>query len=119
MCLIIFIYGNYRCNNPEYRDHLMKKLGYFDLDGWSISHFLFFLFLSYKFPNEKYFIGLLGILWEFFEHYLGKKRPGWLGGFGDCATTDPNIDEWWYGRISDIIVNTFGIIVGSTLLNNK
>ena len=41
--LIIFIYGSYRCKNPNYKDILETKIYIGDLDGWSISHLLFFL----------------------------------------------------------------------------
>ena len=39
----IFAYGSYRCKHPEFKDILEKKLGIGELDGWSLSHFVFFL----------------------------------------------------------------------------
>ena len=119
--VIIGLYGSYRCNNPEYKDMLMGKLKIWDLDGWSISHFTLFFILGYFYPDKMYFSLFPGLMWEAFEHYYGQNRPGFLGGFGDCMTTDPNVKNgaWWYGRLSDIIVNYLGFVIGSYMSVGK
>lgn len=123
--IVIFLicaYGNYRCNHPEYKDILETELGIFNLDGWSLSHFTFFTYIGYYFPDTmKTSIGL-GIAWELFEHYYGVNRPGWLGGYGDCNNlqSDRNKDgNWWYGKYSDIILNYLGFVSGIYLKTNK
>ena len=114
--LVICFYGQYRCNNPDYHDPLMQKLGILDLDGWSITHFAFFALLGYLYPDTFWLSMGLGISWEAFEHILGKNRPAILGGFGDCVTTDPGIQgSWWFGRVSDILMNLIGFIFGAWL----
>ena len=114
--LVICLYGKYRCDNPDYHDPLMKQLGVFDLDGWSITHFAFFALLGYLYPDTFWVAMALGVSWEVFEHFLGKNRPGILGGFGDCITTDPSVEgPWWFGRISDIIMNMAGFLFGAWL----
>lgn len=114
--LVICLYGKFRCNNPDYHDPLMNKLGVLDLDGWSLSHFGFFTLLGYLYPDTFVVSMSLGIGWEAFEHILGKNRPGILGGFGDCMTTDPGIQgSWWFGRVSDIVMNLLGFIFGAWL----
>ena len=119
--LIIFMYGNYRCNNPEHKDILQTSVSIWDLDGWSISHFLFFLFIGSQFPEKNYLLVavILGILWELFEHYYGEKRPGWLG--GDCKklATDNEDGNWWYAKFSDIIMNILGLLIGYYLKKKK
>lgn len=111
--LVICLYGKYRCTHPEYHDPLMKKLGIFDLDGWSLSHLFFFAILGYLYPNTFVVSMGLGVGWEVFEHVVGKNRPGFLGGFGDCATTDPGVSgSWWFGRASDIVMNVVGFLIG-------
>jgi len=121
ICLLCFIiiclYGRFRCQHPDFQDPLMKQFHLYDLDGWSLSHFLFFMMIGYMYPDKFYLSVLLGIIWELFESFYGKKRPGFLGGFGDCATTDPNVESgaWWYGRLSDIICNVVGLLVGIIL----
>ena len=118
--LAICAYGKYRFANPDYHDPLMKPLGVFDLDGWSVAHFGFFATLGYLYPDTFFLAMGLGISWEVFEHLLGKNRPGVLGGFGDCMTTDPGVTgSWWFGRISDIIVNAIGFMIGVWAKDNS
>jgi len=117
--VLIFMYGNYRCENPDFKDPLQTKLGIGDLDGWSLSHLLFFMFIGYHFKG-KYLIAafFIGVLWELFEHYCGSTgtAPAWLG--GDCSKirTDPLEGNWWYGKWSDIVMNLIGLVLGSHLL---
>ena len=115
--ILIFIYGSYRCDNPEYEDVFQTHTGIWDLDGWSISHFVCFFIIATQFPDKKYLIiaCIFGILWELFEHYYGKHRPGWLGGYGDCKNLQSDKEEdgnWWYGKWSDIIMNILGLYCG-------
>jgi len=114
--LSIFMYGSYRCDHPEYKDILETRLGISELDGWSLSHLLFFMLAGYIFKGD-YLIGafVIGVLWELFEHYYGVHRPGWLGGYGDCIQTDRLQGNWWYGKWSDIIMNGLGIYIGTLL----
>lgn len=120
--VLIFIYGSYRCDNPDFKDPLQTKLRLFDLDGWSLSHFLFFMLIGYNYGGQ-YLVAafILGVLWEGFEHYYGEKRPGWLGGYGDCNNmrTDPLEGNWWYGKYTDIIMNALGLLIGYYLQNKS
>ncbi len=115
--VMICLYGSYRCKHPEYKDVLMGKFEVWDLDGWSLSHFLLFFFFGYFYPDKFYLSMFGGLTWEAFEHFYGENRPGFLGGFGDCVTTDPNVisGAWWYGRGSDILVNLLGFVAGAYL----
>lgn len=86
------------------------KIKYTDIDGWSITHFLFNFFLIRKCKSNKSFfiyIFLAGILWEILEEiygYLVNKTVKYLTGKDDGV--------WWYGKISDIIINTIGNLLG-------
>jgi len=95
----------------------MNGLNIGDLDGWSVSHLLFFMMIGYLYPNQLYLAFVLGVCWELFESLYGEKRPRFLGGFGDCATTDPNVQygPWWYGRMSDIVMNLMGLLIGASI----
>jgi hypothetical protein len=112
----IFPYGKYRCTHKSFKDPLETQL-FLGLDGWSATHFCFFFILGYFFPNTFIFSMAVGISWELFEHYYGKERPGWLGGYGDCddLATDRTEGNWWYGKWTDIVCNTSGFLLGASL----
>ena len=114
--VVIGVYGHMRC---KYRfvDPLSTKLGVGDLDGWSVTHFLLFCAAGYYAPGAH--LGLvaflLGVAWEVIEHWLGKSRPSWLGGWGGCnaAEFEKHNANWWFGRWSDIWTNAAGIVAGN------
>lgn len=108
--IAIALYGYVRCEWKLF-DPLSVKLGIWDLDGWSASHFICFAIIGYFFPDEIHIAFFLGIGWEVFEHALGESRPTWLGGWAACKT-DNDINNWWYGRLSDIFMNTAGLAFG-------
>ena len=111
----IFPYGKYRCTHKEFKDPLETPL-FAGLDGWSATHFFFFLSLGYFFPDTFILSMAIGVGWELFEHYYGKERPGWLGGYGDCndLATDRVEGNWWYGKWTDIVCNAAGFLLGAS-----
>jgi hypothetical protein len=122
MVLCIIIYGTYRCNTKHYIDPLTKTIGPVSLnrflDGWGISHFIFYGVLAYMFPDKKslIFIAALGVAWEIIE-VIFKEHPFYLS---DCKYP-PQTDSgagWWYGRWEDIIMNSLGMLTGVILRHN-
>jgi len=116
--IFIFLYGNYRCTHKTFKDPLEKTIGINGLDGWSLTHFFFFMTVGYLFPYTIFQTMILGILWELFEHIYGKHRPGWLGGYGGACNnmaTDKEHGNWWYGKWSDIMCNLIGFLIGSSI----
>ena len=121
---LIFSYGEYRCSNKTFKDPLENKLriSHLELDGWSLSHIMFFMLMGYLYSNTFIKTMLLGISWEIFEHIYGKQRPGWLGGYGgkcNNMATDREDGNWWYGKWSDIVCNAFGFLVGKYINTKK
>tara|TARA_Y100000385_G_C12780341_1_gene503237 strand:- start:99 stop:509 length:411 start_codon:yes stop_codon:yes gene_type:complete len=117
---IILLYSRFRCLNPEFKDPLEKPL--FNIfDGWAISHFLLFTLVGYLHPDLFILALLFGILWELFESYSGKFKPELLNGWGNCHFGDKLTDNdgWWYGKVSDIFVNSFGYLLGQYLKTGK
>jgi len=104
----IFIRGFLRCKY-NMSDFLLIKLNIGDLDGWSVTHVLYNLFLGYQFPNLFVEIMLLGIIWEILETIFG-----YFPGVFDCKVTT-DADDWWFGRVSDIIMNFIGASIGYSL----
>lgn len=118
MCLLlftgamaVFVYGAYRSAHPAYKDPLLRKWGFWDLDGWSGTHFVLFLSIGFLFPRCWLFALTLGVLWEVFEWVTGRLRPRILKRFGNCNGGD----AWWFGRSSDLLVNALGLGAGVAL----
>jgi hypothetical protein len=114
--LFIFPYGKYRCSHKSFKDPLETPL-LFGLDGWSATHFIWFMTMGFLYPKTIVLTTAIGVAWELFEHLYGKHRPGWLGGYGDCnkLATDKEQGNWWYGKWSDIGCNTVGFLIGRYL----
>jgi hypothetical protein len=123
VAMIIFANGYYRCKCLGGNDILMVRLGVWDLNGWSITHIIWFSILGYNFPDKFWFAQSLGVGWELGEHLMGTSRPSWMGGFGDCPLTSKQKNlthkNWWFGRSSDILMNIMGFIVGARLRGHK
>lgn len=124
ICIVIafsiMAYGTYRCNRENYVDPLTmsfgpKSLSRF-LDGWGITHFLFYGILAFMYPDMKslIFIALLGVIWEIVE-VIFKDHPFYLSDCKYTIQTDKEGEGWWYGRWEDIIMNTLGMITGVIL----
>jgi len=107
---LILLYGSVRCTTAfHFKDPLLTKLGPFDLDGWSVSHGLFYILLGYLFPDHFILLMFMGILWELMEEFVLNSI---LPKGGGCQ-------RWWFGRISDIPMNAIGFMIGVALSKKK
>lgn len=113
--LIIVLYGRYRCIDPYFIDPLTKKICIDDVcfDGWHVSHFIFYFLLTAMFPKYFYIWFTAGLIWEMLEFYSENTYIHIL----HCKDSSANaMLKWWGGRFSDIVVNTFGILVAYILV---
>jgi len=121
----ILAYQAFRCHekNKDFKDPLLIQYGIWDIDGWSITHIVFFALLGYLYTKHFVIIMIMGILWELIEdnvmHILTKDIS-----FLNCKilTTD-NVNSktnniWWFGRFSDVLMDLFGFGIGY-LIRNK
>jgi cell shape-determining protein MreD len=120
ICVFIIIaYGTYRCKNTTFVDPLTKSFFPYPvnqfLDGWGISHLLFFTMLGFLYPNAEYVLYsfVLGVIWELIEYSI-KDHPFYLSKCKYNVGTE-NKNHWWYGRWQDIIMNSIGLLVGSIM----
>lgn len=110
--LFIIIYG-YIIKEKLGIDFLEKKFGKCEgCDLWAITHLSAYTILAYNFPNNTVLLFTIGVLYEFFEYYIGvsENMLKYLGPIG----TDGK-QSWWYGRTTDIFFNTIGILLGSAI----
>lgn len=90
------------------------------IDGWSLSHVLFFWVLGMLDPGRPGTYFALGALWEGAETLLGQVpidlgtgRIMLLGPAGDGNVRSRDEKQYWYGRWSDLILNSAGYALGS------
>ena len=84
----IILYGRYRCLNiDKYKDPLQFCFNETcDLDGWSITHLLFYMFIGYLYPQTLILTMFFSGLWELFEYYVGHYKPPFMENWGFCLS---------------------------------
>lgn len=115
---IIVVYGTLRCKigftDPLIHSLLGPPLDKYT-DGWAFTHFVFYGYLAYSFPEPRNlaFVWVSGVVWELVECVF-RERPFYIS---DCSkgVTAHGKEGWWYGRWQDVVVNTIGMAVGYTL----
>jgi hypothetical protein len=116
MMTVIIIYGYYRCLNPDYKDPLTHCVTgeYFTnyLDGWGISHFLFYMYLGYILPGAFWEAMSVGAVWEVMEWYSGSQKPFYMPEVMVKTDMIKDGSPWWYGRTEDLLMNAAGFQVG-------
>ena len=113
----IAIYGKYRCKYINSHTDILaggifKKSSKLDIDGWSVTHFAFHFILAVMDSGIFLFAIIGGILWELFEGYVGLYKPKIIMNIGFCKNKDDKYKVWWYGKYSDIVMNTLGFVSG-------
>jgi len=87
------------CDNPVFQQ----------IDGWSVTHLVFFMALGFLYPDHYASALVAGIAWEGVEMGIGKAEMMMDGkkshGYGKT---------FWYGRGSDIIMDMIGYTMGSS-----
>ena len=93
-----------------------------DVDGWSVTHLFFFFALGLLFPGQHLQFFLVGAGWEVVETVLGQNRLEVSGrrlqliGDQDAEGRATGKDDaFWYGKQSDIVVDTLGYCLGSAI----
>ena len=99
----------------KYEDPLEKNIGIYNINYWSITHYLCYviLMLQCNTSNKKDLFYLIlkllifGIFFELFESKIANK------------ITKKILDEetYWYGQYSDIVINLVGMLSGIFLSN--
>lgn len=113
--MFILVYGY--CVKEKYvgTDVLEKK--FIDIDGcdyWAFTHFTLYMILGYMFPTHFVLFFSVGLGYEVAEYLIGATQNP-IKSLG--ATSDNGDQSWWYGRYTDIIFNTLGLLTGIFLAN--
>ena len=131
VCIIAIVVYGWCLRHTGRKDVLAKK--YFEhplcgeIDGWSITHVLFFFVLGVLYPGRPLQFFTAGVLWEIVETCLGQNHITTLSGtrvqlIGDQdqeGRATGKKDAYWYGKAGDIIVDQLGYLVGSALAGGR
>jgi hypothetical protein len=127
VCVILIVLYGWFLRKTETKDRLAVPFCpdnplIADIDGWSITHFLFFGLLGAMYPGHYIQFALVGIGWELVETALGQnkievsgKRLQLVGDQDDDGKPTGDDDAYWYGRQSDVLIDVLGYILGSAL----
>lgn len=124
VCILLIVLYGVVLRATKSRDILAKKIYTHpicqDIDGWSISHFLFFGLLGVLYPGQHLQFLCVGFLWEVIETVLGQNKFGTtgsrlqlIGEQDENGVPTGNNDAYWYGKESDVVVDIFGYSLGS------
>lgn len=121
--LLFVMTGNIYKNS--FQDILTKPLLHinaFDLDWWSVSHFMLYSFFGFVMPGYPLSFFTMGVLFEIFEDALSNDDSTKLV---NCNNGKNNLihklmcngstDSYWYSNVSDIAINLFGYVVGQAI----
>jgi hypothetical protein len=121
--IIIIAYGFF-LRKTKIKDPLTYKIYSHpicqDIDGWSISHVIFFLILGILFPGNYLQFFAVGVLWEIIETILGQHetklsgtRLQLIGDQDESGVSTGKDNAYWYGKESDILADVLGYTIGS------
>jgi len=79
-------------------------------NGWTLTHFIFFYYLGYYYPDCTVEASVLGLLWEIIEHVVGEYLP--IINPKLAFSIDPFWTSWYYGCWEDLVMNTLGFYIG-------
>ena len=111
----VFIYGKLRCLYKENFIDILSIRFMKHIDGWILTHFIIYALTGIFFPETFFLSMIIGVLWEFIEIWIGRNKPKFLKGFGDCKY-DNKQTNWWYGQIKDVYADFFGFIFGKYII---
>lgn len=104
--VFIVVYG-YAVKEVAHKDPLENRFSECEgCDYWGLLHFFLYVALGFLFPSSFVALFLVGVGYELFEVNIGKSSN---------AISQLGMKSWWYGRGSDIVFNTLGVLVGTAL----
>ena len=107
--ILFYILGISVGSDPFLWEPSIKYLSRY-LNIWTLSHFFFFAWIGYHYPDCLEAAMVYGIAWETFEFSLGEFFPKFFPKIANRI--DPTWTLWYYGRYEDIIMNFLGFVVG-------
>ncbi|MEK6266419.1 MAG: hypothetical protein N2B06_16865 [Clostridium sp.] len=82
--------------------------------AWPLSHFVAFTIYSIIWPQHRFLLFSLGVLWEIIEvaiNVITKSKHQTTR-----SSDDVEYAEWWSGSSKDIVFNSMGILLGKFII---
>lgn len=97
--------------NKDILNNTWFKIGTYPVNGWLMSHFIFYAIMGYLYPNYKCMIIMygFGILWEICEWIFGVllKERGIQKDNNDKVYV-----TYWVPNYMDLVANLLGLVFG-------
>ena len=123
---IIIIVGNiFKSTVQQKMKTSLFNFAGIDIDGWSISHVLLYIYFGYNFPMYFAEFLIIGTIWEIFENLFCKESFEKIINSRDsdnffCNNIRQfNSCDYWYGKVDDVAMNMIGFVIGACLAKNK
>jgi hypothetical protein len=119
ICVIVIIAYGFLLSRLKTRDYMaervLEKVPEVDarLDWWSVSHLLFFGLLGVLYPGKHLQFLVVGALWEVIESAAGSPKSPLAKWMGQNMENNQAASGYWYGRLSDVLMDMVGYTVGS------
>ena len=118
--VLIVLYGWLRCKKkfPDVLEFkLFKNEKLKNLDGWWISHLVFYILMGYLYPYALRLSFIIGCIWELIELWAGKYKPKIFNSLGFCKSSKKGEKDkiWWYGKWEDPVGNLMGLLIGKNI----
>lgn len=94
----------------------------FNIDWWSVSHFMLFAFFGFVKPGYPLSFFTMGVVFEIFEDGMSSDATTQLH---DCQIEKESVigslmcnghqDSYWYSKLDDIFINLLGYVCGQAL----
>lgn len=111
--LLIYIYGKIVETRFNGVDPLRTPIAHTDIDFWSFTHFVLFFVLGYLYPQYLPYWVIMGVIWEVVESVSGnpEQRKKMFG-----TKFDFKGDKYWYGKLTDVLIDIIGLACGYSLM---
>lgn len=119
--ILLIIVGNFFKPIKSRMHTVLVSIGGIDIDWWSVSHIVLYIYFGYQFPNSFAEFLIIGSVWELIETFFCREK---FERITNCTDSESaicrgmrkiNSCDYWYGKIDDVAMNMIGFVIGAAL----
>jgi len=123
LCFILILIGEiYRKDLYASMNRPYFTVQAFDVDSWSIAHFMLYMAIGFVVPNYPLSFLILGIGWEVLEDVLATDKNTKLvnclndkDGLHKKIMCNSPLNGFWIADFDDLLFNMVGYLIGSAI----